>query len=394
MNLYGKAIKEPQKILEDAYNKAVGEFQKDKGKSFLSNLNAKARNWLTIIAKNCEKQKAVVSALITSLTKKLENPSQDVRYHKVELPGGYSGRTFDTRYVTPFLKKKFPRIAMKESAWLTRSIEQPHAFTLRPRFPGKIQNKQVKEAFLQLLEDIEVNKADPMRYLVAMFILLTQEASKVQTTISSIPRVPAVKEIEIDLIINCLKSHFFAHYSSHGASKLPVIAIYSIYKIMVKELNRYHDKKLEPLMSHVSPDMRSGRIGDIEVRDKNNECFEAVEVKYGIPIDSVMVKDAYKKFSSTRVRRYYLLTTAKPYIKQGEEWNIKSLKRQIRKDHGCEVIVNGIMQSIKYYLRLLRSPTQFINVYTETLKLDAAKTAELKKEHIQKWSEIINRLTR
>jgi len=382
---------DPTKIIQDAYNKAVKEIVKDKGKTFLASVDAKAKERIEIIAKNSEKQKAVVTALITSLTKKIETPAQDIRYHKVELQGGYSGRTFDTRYITPFLKERIPRIAMKESGWLTRSIEQAHPFTLKPLFPGKISNELVKTSFLQLLDDIEVSKANPRQYLIALFIFLIYERSRIQTVISSMPSVPTEKEIQIDLIINCLKEHFFTGYRSYGASKLPVIAIYSLYQIMTKELSRYKNKKLEPLMSHISPDMRAGRIGDIEVKDAHEECFEAMEIKHGIPIDPVMVRDAYKKFKTTHVRRYYLLTTAEPYIREGEERNLENLKRQIRKEHGCEVIVNGVMQSIKYYLRLISSPKEFIETYTNALKLEISRTSEIKEEHLRKWSEILKR---
>ena len=384
-----KTPKDPAEILESAYNTALREFRKDKGKSFLANLNVKAKKWVEVVAENCEKQKAVVTALITSLTKKIESPSQDVRYHKVELPGGYSARTFDTKYVTPFLKERMPRIAMKESGWLTRSIEQPHPFTLKPLFPGKISAKHVKNAFLEILNDIEVNKADPWQYLIALFILLIRETSRVQATIISMPPIHIEKEIEIDTVIDYLKSHFFTQYASPGASKLPVIAIHSLYQIMIKELKRYQGKKLEPLMSHISPDIRAGRVGDIEVTDENGNCFEAVEIKHDIPIDAIMIDDAYKKFKHTPIKRYYLLTTAEPYIRSGEEWNIKILISRIRKEHGCEVIVNGLMQSIKYYLRLIKSPKLFLNVYTNALKVDAEKASEIKEEHLKKWSQIL-----
>lgn len=382
-------ISDPVKILESAYSNALNEFRKDRGESFLACININARRWIEVIAKNCEKQKAVVTALITSLTKKIESPSQDIRYHKVELPGGYSARTFDTRYVTPFLKGRMPRIAMKESGWLTRSIEQPHAFTLKPLFPGKISNEQVKKAFLEVLNDIEVNNADPWQYLIGLFILLIHELSNVQATIISMPPIRIEKEIEIETVIDYLRSHFFAHYTSPGASKLPVIAIHSLYQVMVRELGRYRGKRLEPLMSHISPDMRAGRVGDIEVTDENGECFEAVEIKHNIPIDAVMVDDAYKKFKHTPIKRYYLLTTAEPYMRSEEEWNVKILLGRIRKDHGCEVIVNGLMQSIKYYLRLIRSPKLFLNVYTHALKVDAEKASEIKEEHLKKWSQIL-----
>ena len=51
------------------------------------------------------------------------NPAQDIRNHQASIEGGYSGRTFDSKYITSFLKlHKFP--SMAESGWLTRALEQ------------------------------------------------------------------------------------------------------------------------------------------------------------------------------------------------------------------------------------------------------------------------------
>ena len=68
------------------------------------------------------------------------------------------------------MKAKFRRFAMAESGWLTRSLEQPYPYTLD--YEGKIRNKTVKDAFLQILNDIEENKADPKKYLQAIFSAL------------------------------------------------------------------------------------------------------------------------------------------------------------------------------------------------------------------------------
>lgn len=160
-------------ILEKFYKIAINEIKRDDGEIFLKKLNDNQRNWLFRIISNAESFKAIVTVLTTSLVKKIESPKQDTRYHKNELRGGYSGRTFDTKFITPFFKRYFPRFSMKESGWLTRSIEQPHPFTVK--FPGKIRNKEVKQAFLQILNDIEENKSDPENYLTAFFILLARE---------------------------------------------------------------------------------------------------------------------------------------------------------------------------------------------------------------------------
>jgi DNA (cytosine-5)-methyltransferase 1 len=370
-----------QSILEEKCNKALQEFNNDEGKSFFDSLSTNGKKWLTTIAKYSESQKAVVSVLVTSLTKKIETPSKDVRYHQDQLEGGYSGRTLDTQYVTPFMKKHFRRIAMKEAGWLTRSLEQPYPYTLD--YQGKIRNKEVRNAFLQILNDVEVNNADPEKYLIGLFILLIRQRSSIQTLISKKPLVPT--EASIDLIVSHLQSHFFGKYTSHGASKLPVIAIYSLYQIMVKELDRYKNKKLKALKSHLAADVRAGEIGDIEVVDEKNRFFEGVEIKLGKPITADMVNDSYEKFKAIQVNRYYLLTTADPFVEEKEKEDLKKVIDKIRKQHGCEVIVNGVIKSIKYYLRLIGNPEDFIKAYTENLKYDVSTGTEIKEEHLRAW---------
>ncbi len=154
-----------RKILEDAYQLA------ESGDNTKSELSESQQKWVETIVEKAESQKAVLAVLITSVTKKIETPTQDVRYHKTELPNGYSGRSFDTSYVTPFIAKKFQRFAMKSgSGWLTRSLEQAHPYTLT--YPGRILDKAVREAFLQILNDIEENQADPKKYLHTIFAAL------------------------------------------------------------------------------------------------------------------------------------------------------------------------------------------------------------------------------
>lgn len=67
---------------------------------------------LDIILDNSERSKGVLTVLITSVVYKYFHPSQDVRYHQSSMQNGYSGRSFDTKYVTPFLRKyEFPSMS-------------------------------------------------------------------------------------------------------------------------------------------------------------------------------------------------------------------------------------------------------------------------------------------
>jgi DNA (cytosine-5)-methyltransferase 1 len=374
----------PLPKLKEIYFEAVREVKKDKGKDFIEKLDIDIKDNLILITDKSESFKAVISVLITSLTKKILNPKQDIRLHKVELNGGYSGRTFDTKYITPFLKEKFTRLSMKESGWLTRSLEQVAPFDLN--FPGKIRDSQVKKAFLEIINSVEEKKSNPNKILIALFILLINKTDHKKLKIKHIKNSDSAT---INLIMDSLHKHFFTKYSVSGASRLPVIALYSIYDILIRDLKRYSGKRLLPLKSHIASDKKSKDIGDVTIVDKEGGFFEGVEVKHGIKINKIMVDDSFEKLKNTETSRYYLLSTSDPNIKDGEEEIIKETVDTIRETHGCEIIVNGLMNSLKYYLRLLTNPSEFIEKYTENLEKDFAKTTEIKNQHVEAWRELL-----
>jgi len=280
------------------------------------------------------------------------------------------------------------------SGWLTRSLEQAHPFTLE--FPGRIRNRPVKEAFLQILDDIEENRADPKKYLHAVFTSLIDlmERSKVNLPLlerrngSSI-HTAKTDVVTIESIVNLLKYQFSFNYRVAGASRLPVLAVYSAYEMLIA-LERYEGKVLSPLKSHTTSDIKSGGIGDIEVLDGNGDFFEAVEIKHNIPISPTLVRNAYQKFTEASVCRYYLLTTAAPDV--DEPATVDRLVHQIHRQHGCEVIVNGILSSLKYYLRLLSDPKLFLNCYSKNLQLDFNQNTDIKEIHLRYWNELLDSL--
>lgn len=374
----------PRDILEARLHSATEAVKQDGGREIIARLSPPQIGWLQTVVVNRETHKAVLTAFITCLAKKIENPAQDTRLHKEEFTGGYSGRGFDTKYVTPFMKAHFRRLAMKESGWLTRSIEQPHAFTRD--FPGKIRNNQVKEAFLQILEDIETKQASADNYLSALFVLLIQYTPQ-KTFLHDLPATS--RQVTIERVVSALEEHFYSRYHAPGASRLPVIAIYSIYQVLfMQNMPRYRGKMLLPLRSHTTADLRAHGVGDIEIVDEAGEFFEALEIKHQIQITRALVEDAFEKFSRTPINRYYLLTTANPHYEQPELAKINTFVQFIRVQHGAEVIVNGIVPTLKYYLRLLESPTEFLRAYTWNLESEFAATTDVKQEHLDKWKSI------
>ncbi|MED4699549.1 DNA (cytosine-5-)-methyltransferase [Lysinibacillus capsici] len=369
-----KVVKTHYDILEEAYQFAQQNSLED------LNLNPEDIELLTGIVEQSEKRKGVYSVLVTSLAHKILNPHQDIRLHQSNMEGGYSGRTVDTKYVTPFLKSVgFP--AMKESGWLTRSLEQNSPYD--KDFPGKITPVILKEFFLEILDKVETFSEDPLAYLQALFILSLQEQGTREVTIIN----PIEKEsnIPIRTIMSYLIEHFNTNNYSKvaGASRLPVIALYSVYQCMIDELKRFNGKSLRPLGSHNSADMRSGAVGDIEIEDTaTGEIYEAVEVKHGIFIDSIMINDAFAKFSNTSIQRYYILSSVG--IEGSEKDAVSSLVDKIEDEHGCQVIPNGLIHTLNYYLRLIEDTDKFLEYYVENLSKDET----IKKEHKNYWNKM------
>lgn len=363
-----------QLILNEIYQKALNIFNEGAFQQIFNQLDESEKSKLQIIIDHFEKGKGVLAVLITSFVHKLHNPSQDIRFHQENMEGGYSGRGIDTKYITPFMKEK-GFLAMSESGWLTRSLEQnlPYDFN----YPGKITPEKLKEAFLTSLDLVQNYNKSPEKYLLVLFVMLIEYRDRKDIGLAKPINLP------ISAIIDYLKQHFESSYSSRGASRLPTLAIYAIYQCMIKELKRFKDKILMPLEEHTSPDKGSGRVGDIEIKAAEERVFEAVEIKHNIPINSQLIRDAYEKFKPHPIKRYYLLSTAN--VDSSDIKNIKKEISRILKIHGCQVIVNGIYPSLKYYLRLLHDTDEFINNYVENLKKD--KT--VKYEHKLRWNEIV-----
>lgn len=362
------------RYLEEKYAEAekINEFEG-------INLSSKQIKMVKTIVDKEETFKGVFTVLLTSLVYKSLHPEQDVRRHQANMKNGYSGRTFDTKYITPFMKQKKFLGAMKESGWLTRSLEQNIPYELD--YPGKIQNKDVKASFLNILNDVEEKGVNPNEYVLA--IMSYSIKCKKDKTVRLVNPIERETSLTINEIMDALYRHFYFSYKSRGAAILPVVALYSVYECITEELKRFDGKTLDKLASHNSCDKSSGETGDIVVRnDSDKSIYEVIEVKFDIPINSIMIEDAYKKISEKPVQRYYLLSTVVP--SEDERVLIDDLICKIREEHGCQIIVNGVFPTLKYYLRLLDNTDIFVKRYLKNL----SDNTEVNFEHKIAWNKV------
>ncbi|MBL8192974.1 MAG: DNA cytosine methyltransferase, partial [Blastocatellia bacterium] len=139
-----------------------------------------------------------------------------------------------------------------------------------------------------------------------------------------------------------------------------------------------------------SPDSRSKSLGDIEIKSTDEFPFEAIEIKHLKPISLDIISDVYQKIKNTSIDRYYILTTNEPNF--DDKKSIEQKIIEYSKLHSCQIIVNGVLPSLKYYLRLVSNPELFINKYTYWLEYEYNRASGIKKEHLQVWQEICKNL--
>jgi DNA (cytosine-5)-methyltransferase 1 len=181
-----------------------------------------------------------------------------------------------------------------------------------------------------------------------------------------------------------IEAHLAGPYKAN-APRLPQLVIYAVYSCLVRSMDRYRGADLEPLERLKSADRKRGTIGDVVVA-RDGVRIEAVEIKHDQPIAYIHVAEAIDKVRAESVTRYYLLSNRG--IDPDDAAKIYERAAEFLKQNGCELIINGIVDSLTYYLRLLPSTTEFLFKYAELLESDD----DTGYEHRIRWNECCERL--
>ena len=93
----------------------------------------------------------------------------------------------------------------------------------------------------------------------------------------------------------------------------------------------------------------------------------------------------YEKIARFNPIRYYILSYIG--ISKDDEKSINKLILEIKKKHGCQLIVNGLLHTLRYYLRLISDSKLFFNNYIELVKEDS----EIKTIHKIKLKQLMEK---
>lgn len=311
---------------------------------------------------------------LTLCAYKIIAEEQDIRIHKADHEGGFSARSFDTVVTVPFLQRQsLPYNS--QTHWLSQtfSFTCPYhrGLTLRtnPKKAGPLMVTVVNE-----VEEAQQPRVAAEAVVKIILYRLIEERDKSKVSLEK------PKELAIDLVVELLQKHFNKAYSKN-APRLPQIAVYAIYRCIINSMERYQGLDLQPLERMKTANRKSGSVGDIDV-NRGRQAVEAVEVKLGIEITEAEVNEAIEKIRHASVNRYLILSTSG--IAKGQEVKIKKIQYDFRRANGCEIIINGVIDTIKYYLRLIRSTTDFIYQYTTIVESDP----DVSYEHRQAWNDV------
>lgn len=372
---------ELEKKLEEIYKKAV-EIEDVQQIS----LDTDTRELIETFSSKINEVKTAFTNIVTCLVVNACDSSVDPRYHRPtrdgmeEPPSGktyFSGRSISESVIYRWLSSKGFRHA--KSGWQTRTFERPRPYTLDyPENIGKI-----KDQFLRLLHLVAEGKVPSENVLLYFFYLEIKEKERKRETISTLAKT----RVSNDTLIQDIISAFEVHFSLPRSSRLPVLAIYATYQTVFNDIKKYENHTLLPLGEHSASDIRTNAVGDIEIADIEGDVVEAIEVKHLIEIDDVIALKAQEKVSRSRVDRYYILTTHRNCSVVSSDVN--KIIKQIHNKHHCELIVNGVVPTMKYYLRLATRPQDILINYSKLLENDS----QVYREHIDAWTKIIESLT-
>ncbi|MCZ2200397.1 DNA methyltransferase [Cylindrospermopsis raciborskii] len=370
-----------EQTLEKYYQQAVQLIETQA----LDQIQKEIKESLDIFIERIETDKSLTQVIITTLLKKIIKPQQDIRLHMAKFPNGYSARVLDTKVTTPFFKRKFLKYANKETAFLTKATRAEIIWNFEEGIKLPLKSKILVEPFLKLIDKIENQTIDIEQCLVYILSQLYFLCQSHKVVFSETLKVAnSVNIININRVVKMVEKHFEEPYSS----RLPVIVIFAIYKQLFKTVRRFENKILLPLNVHTSADKHG--YGDIEIRDNDNNPFEILEIKHNIPIDRNIILDIVKKSTDTKIQRYYILTTYKEcFISKDDEEYINELILNIKRESGLEIIANGIVNTLKYYLRFVEDYSEFINTYTEELVRESLTSTEVRDSHIRTWQRIL-----
>lgn len=257
----------PTDILEDLYQKAIGNQSKSAVKS------AATKEQIEFVCR-CNANKAPIRFLMSCLLAKIHHPQIDIRKPYTEIGGNdtYSGMFYDEKYVE-LLVHKYKLPCNPTTAYLTpafrnldRILTSDLSLVGRPR--------DVYVSALEILDTVHSKKEKPENILQEiirfLLILKAEDEQRMEQLLTDLKQADDILPLAAEEIVTLLTQRL----NCKGSSRLSVLIVASAYQTVKDEIGEAH-KLLE---AHNAADKQTGSMGDVEITLTNDDrivtCYE------------------------------------------------------------------------------------------------------------------------
>jgi len=305
----------------------------------------------------CTSNRAGVRLLMSCLLGKLDNPNVDPRKPYTEIGGNdsFSGRTYDERYLTPFINKH--RLPVNPTtAFLTptlRNINQP--LTTDRELVGR--PRELYKKTLQLLaavaEDMVTADVVFVEVLRILLRLRNENLARMASLIGSLERAEGALPLSSEAIVTLINQHL----ACKNASRLPVLVVAAAYEAAGTHLA----ERVLPLNSHNAADLQTGSFGDVEICLVNDD---SVVTAYEMKMKRVTVNDidaAVAKIARAhnRINNYLFVTTDKI-----EPDVLEYAAKFYEETGGTEIAILDCINFLRHFLHLFhRIRADYLKAY-------------------------------
>lgn len=273
-------------------------------------------------------------------------------------PGSYSGRTYDERYVGPFvLRHQLPVNAT--TSFLTPAYRtNPITLTRTAVLTGK--PPELYRRIVALINDVHegtVAAQDMLAEIMRLLLLIKSERQlRMQTLIASLRPSQKSSLLSAEAIVNLIRQHL----ASPRSSRLPVLVVAAAYHAARNHLGERHLS----LHSHHAADIQTQALGDVEIALADEQNVVTVYEMKAKQVTREDVDIAVQKLanSSTEIDNYIFITTDR--IDAEIEEYAASLHARL----GVEFVILDCLGFIRHFLHLFyRLRSEFLEAYQNLL---------------------------
>ena len=285
----------------------------------------------------------------------------DIRkpYTEIGTSDAYSGRTYDERYIGPFVRKH-QLDCNSTTAFLTPAFRNITT-VLTPGLVMAGSPPQVYQATLQLLTDIQEERVSAEDVLSEAFrellLMKDERLLRLDTALDSLKFSEGSVPLSSEDIIRLIKQHLNSPYSS----RLPVLVAAAAYKAAEQNL----EERILPLQAHNAADLQTKSLGDVQITlVDDNRVITAYEMKAKkVEKEDINIAVEKVKKASDRIDNYIFITTDEINI-EVKDYADSMYKRTA----GVEFVILDCIGFIRHFLHLFhRIRIEFLDAYQELL---------------------------